>query len=153
MNFEKISEKQYIEDGVNNYIAYEDIKLPKRATVGSAGYDIYSVTDFHIEPGEFVKVPTGIRVSLDSDKFLMIVPRSGLGFKYGTYLSNTAGIIDRDYYFSDNEGHIWVKMGTEKPVDIHKGDAICQGIICNFYKTSDDDTTELRNGGFGSTDK
>lgn len=151
MIFGKISKSQYLTDGVNDYIAYEDIKLPHRATKGSAGYDIYSVTDFHLEPGEFIKIPTGINVSLEDDKFLMIVPRSGLGFKYGTYLANTCGVIDADYINSDNEGHIWVKLGTEKSIDIKKGDAICQGIISKYYVTDDDDSTEERNGGFGST--
>ena len=42
--------------------------------------------------------------------FLGIYPRSGQGFKYGIKLANTVGIIDSDYYHSDNEGHIFIKF-------------------------------------------
>ena len=123
----------------------------------SAGYDIYSVKDFTLQPGQTIKLPTGIRVKLDSDKFLAIVPRSGLGFKYRTQLDNTIGVIDADYYNSSNEGHIWVKITNDSKngdvLEIKQGDAICQGIICQYFLTEDDNVTETRDGGFGSTDK
>ena len=157
MRFEKISKEQYLHDNVDMDIFYEHIKLPKRATQMSAGYDIYSVRDFTLQPGQTVKLPTGIRVKLDSDKFLAIVPRSGLGFKYRTQLDNTIGIIDADYYNSSNEGHIWVKITNDSKkgdvLEIKQGDAICQGIICQYFLTEDDNVTETRDGGFGSTDK
>lgn len=156
MQFEKISKVQYLYDNVSDFIFYDKIKLPKRATKMSAGYDIYSVKDFTLQPGQTIKLPTGIRVKLDSDKFLAIVPRSGLGFKYRTQLDNTIGIIDADYYDSSNEGHIWVKITNDNKkgdtLEIKQGDAICQGIICQYFTTDDDDTTEVRDGGFGSTD-
>lgn len=167
MKFEKISKEQYdkdFEEGiclyVNNerkYVSYEDIKLPKRATKGSAGYDIFATRDILLGPGETVKFPTGIRVELDDDKFLAIYPRSGLGFRYRLMLNNTVGIIDSDYFYSDNEGHIWVKLTlpeeTKDIVEIHKGEAVCQGIIQQYFKVDNDDTDEIRNGGFGSTSK
>lgn len=157
MKFEKISYEQAIKDNLS--LVYDKIKLPRRATKYSAGYDIYSPFDFVLYPGKEIKIPTGIHVSLDKDKFLMIVPRSGLGFKFGVRLANTVGVIDSDYINSDNEGHIWVKLSysildiEQRPIKIFAGDAICQGIICPFYKTEDDNTEEQRNGGFGSTDK
>ena len=134
---------------------YDDIKLPRRATTGSAGYDIFAPYDIEIPAGETVKVPTGIRVTLDDDKFLAIYPRSGLGFKYKMQLYNTVGIIDSDYCYSDNEGHIWVKFYNDSPdgktIKIEQGEAMCQGIIQQFFKTDDDNTDGVRNGGFGST--
>lgn len=155
MKFNKISHTQYWLDKMDQYIEHKDIKLPKRATKGSAGYDIYSVTDFTLEPGQTIKLPTGINIHLDEDKFLAIVPRSGLGFKYRTQLDNTIGIIDSDYSSSDNEGHIWLKITNDSKnghiVKIRQGEAICQGIIMPYFKVEDDDTTETRNGGFGST--
>ena len=157
MKFEKIGKVQYLYDNVSDFIFYDKIKLPKRATQMSAGYDIYSVTDFTLNPGQSIKLPTGIRVKLDSDKFLAIIPRSGLGFKYRTQLDNTIGIVDADYYNSSNEGHIWVKITNDSKkgdvLEIKQGDAICQGIICQYFLTEDDDVTETRDGGFGSTDK
>ena len=46
---------------------YDDIKLPKRATSGSAGYDFYTPTAMTILPGETVKIPTGIRVEMEEN--------------------------------------------------------------------------------------
>lgn len=156
--FEKISEKQFNKDfGTVHPELYDLIKLPKRATKYSAGYDIYALYRFSLEPGETKKIPTGIRVSLDEDKFLMIVPRSGLGFKYRLQLDNTVGIIDADYYNSDNEGHIWVKITNDsrdgKTVEIKPKEAFAQAIIMQYFKTDDDNADGVRNGGFGSTTK
>ena len=96
-----ISRKRF-ESDFGGECAYEDIKLPARATRGSAGYDFYAPYDFTLAPGQWTKIPTGIRIVLDDDKFLLIAPRSGLGFKYRLQLDNTVGIIDSDYCRSDN---------------------------------------------------
>ena len=148
--FEKITREQCKKDGV----AYKAVKLPARATKFSAGYDFYSTTGFELVPGESIKIPTGVRVLLDDDKFLMMVPRSGLGFKYRLQLDNTVGIIDADYSNSDNEGHIWIKVTNDgrTALRINQGDAIAQGIILTYNLTEDDNANGVRNGGFGSTD-
>lgn len=166
--FEKISKEQFFRDfaeyikdeclDVRDATAiYNMIKLPERATVGSAGHDIFAPYDITIPPKGTVKVPTGIRVHLDDDKFLAIYPRSGLGFKYKMQLWNTTPIIDADYSGSDNEGHIWCKFFNDSPegkiITIRQGEAMCQGIIQQFFKTADDEADGVRNGGFGSSDK
>lgn len=134
---------------------YENIKLPKRATSGSAGYDFFSPVDFSLKPGETIKIPTGIRVEIDISWVLKVYPRSGLGFKYRVQLNNTVGIIDSDYYYSDNEGHIFIKITNDsnenKEVSIKAGDGFAQGIFVEYGITVDDNVTEVRNGGFGST--
>ena len=85
----------------------------------------------------------------------MIVPRSGLGFKYKLNLWNDVGVIDADYYNSDNEGHIFMKMINDnnegKTLSIKKGEAIAQGIIVTYSVTDDDAADGVRNGGMGST--
>lgn len=153
--FEKVSKKQFDEafDGLVS-VPYNEIKLPKRATTGSAGYDFYSPITFTLEPRETIKFPTGIRCKIADGYVLSIYPRSGLGFKYRLRLDNTVGIIDSDYYNSDNEGHIWAKVTNEgdKPVLVNAGDAFCQGIFTEYFITVDDETNGVRNGGFGSTD-
>ena len=69
-------------------------------------------------------------------------------------LSNTVGIIDSDYFYSDNEGHILVKIENgEKPLEIAAGKAFCQGVFVAFGITYDDEVDSVRNGGFGSTEK
>lgn len=135
---------------------YNTLKLPKRATSGSAGYDLYSPIWVELAPGEDVIFPLGIRAEIDDGWFLGIVPRSGLGFKYYTRLANTFGVIDSDYVNSDNEGHIMMKLrneSNEKTVTIHRGDAIAQAIFLPYGITYNDDATGARNGGFGSTDR
>lgn len=164
--FEKVSLNQFLNDirscapGLDEetYITmYKQLKLPKRATSGSAGYDFYAPYTFELAPGESIKIPTGIRVLLDNDKFLAIYPRSGLGFKYRLQLDNTTGIIDSDFSHSDNEGHIFVKMTNDtregKIVLVEVGKAFAQGIIQQYFLTEDDNANGIRNGGFGSTSK
>ena len=160
--FEKVSAERFLNDSVDicpvlelAKDAYEIIKLPKRATKGSAGYDFYAPFDFTLKPGETIKIPTGIRCKMEEGWVLKIYPRSGLGFKYRLQLNNTVGIIDSDYYYSDNEGHIMIKVTNDsnenKTVDVQKGQGFAQGIFVEFGITYDDDTTDERNGGFGST--
>lgn len=158
MKFEKVSYNQYmsaIGGDIDLFDEYNDIKLPKRATTGSAGYDFYTPFSFTLNAGETIKIPTGIRVLLDTDKFLAIYPRSGLGFKFRMQLDNTVGIVDSDYSNSDNEGHIFVKITNDgkegKPISVAKGTAFAQGIIQQYFTVENDNTNGVRNGGFGST--
>lgn len=142
----------------SNFAAdYADILLPRRATAGSAGYDFFAPADFVLEPGESIRIPTGIRVRIDEGYFLSLYPRSGLGFKFRLQLDNTVGIIDSDYYFSDNEGHILIKLTNcsyeNKRVCVQKGQGFAQGIFTAFFLAENDETSALRNGGFGSTTK
>lgn len=134
---------------------YDNIKIPKRATTGSAGYDFFAPFDFFLVPGATIKIPTGIRCILKEGFVLKEYPRSGLGFKYRVRLDNTVGIIDSDYYKSDNEGHIFIKITNEgqQILKVKQGEAFCQGIIVEHFYAEEDEVTEQRNGGFGSTSK
>lgn len=164
--FEKVSFERYLQDweGLFGYEIrevieerYQGIQLPKRATKGSAGYDFFAPQHFSLEPGKTITIPTGIRVQMEDGWVLKCYPRSGLGFKFRLQLNNTVGIIDSDYYFSENEGHIFVKMTNDsneaKIVNISTGTAFMQGIFVEYGITYDDDVEEIRNGGFGSTSK
>ena len=134
---------------------YDLLKPPTRATKGSAGYDFESPILFELKPGETIKIPTGIRVKINDGWVLKLYPRSGLGFKFRVQMNNTVGIIDSDYYNSDNEGHIFCKItndtNEDKTVSVNKGTGFCQGIFVEYGITFDDDVTDERNGGFGST--
>ena len=167
--FQFVSSEQYVKDclgdkprdfnTVSNIIEeYKELKLPKRATKYSAGYDFFAPCDIVLNPGQEVVIPTGIKCELDEDKFLAIYPRSGLGFKFKERLANTVGIIDCDYFNNEkNEGHIMIKICNEnnqmKKIVIQKGTAFAQGIITQFFKVENDTSNEVRNGGFGSTTK
>lgn len=153
--FEMISQRQMNKDFETD-IEYE-IKLPKRSTKESAGYDIFSPVDILLKPNEEIKIPTGLKVHMQKGEVLLIFPRSGLGFKYYTRLANTIGVIDSDYINSDNEGHMWVKIRNEgnKELFINQGEAFCQAIFMPFLLVDGDnfDEGEDRNGGFGSTNR
>ena len=161
--FEKVSYEQFFKDMIDTFgmldntteETYNNIKLPKRATAGSAGYDFFSPVDFELKPGESLKIPTGIRAEMENDWVLKLYPRSGLGFKFRLQLNNTVGIIDSDYFHSDNEGHIFIKITNDsnegKTVLVQAGTGFAQGIFLEYGITVDDDATAIRNGGFGST--
>ena len=162
--FEKVSQSQFVKDWLNSFehhvekdalCVYDNIILPKRATAGSAGYDFFAPTDIVLPPGKSILIPTGIRVAIENGWVLKCYPRSGLGFKYRLQLNNTVGIIDSDYYNSDNEGHIFAKItndtNEEKVISIPKSSGFIQGIFSEYGITYDDNATEIRDGGFGST--
>ena len=142
-------------DGRRVVLWVEGIKLPKRATRGSAGYDFFAPVSFTLAPGEMVKIPTGVRVEMAEDWVLCLYPRSGLGFKYRLQLNNTVGIIDSDYFYSDNEGHMFMKLTNDskegKTLEVGQSEGMVQGIFMQYGITEDDDADGVRNGGFGST--
>lgn len=144
---------RYSEEEIRNM--YENLKLPNRATMGSAGYDFHAPFAFSLAPGEVLTIPTGVRVKMDESWVLELYPRSGLGFKYRLQMNNTVGIIDSDYYYSDNEGHIFVKLKNDshenKTLEVAQGAGFVQGIFLEYGITVDDDAQGVRNGGFGST--
>lgn len=162
--FLKVSEEQYVKDVVKTLHVteqdakkmYANIVLPKRATKGSAGYDIYTPIAFTLKPQETITIPTGIRIQMKNDWVFCIFPRSGFGFKFRLQLNNTVGIIDSDYFYSDNEGHLFVKVTNDsyenKILEVEENKGFAQGIFFQYGVVEDDDVTEIRNGGFGSTD-
>lgn len=154
--FEKISQAQFEKDcsgDLKSDFDLNDIKLPKRATSGSAGHDFFIPFDIVLKPMESIKVPTCIRAYMKDDEVLEIYPRSSHGFKFFLKIANTVGIIDSDYYLGDNEGHIWIKIRNEggKVFSLKKGEAFCQGIFKNYLIADNDATTNKRTGGIGST--
>ena len=164
--FEKVSLSQFIKDFKDTFNdlseqeitnIYNKIILPKRATKGSAGYDFYTPINITLKPNETIKIPTGIKVKIEDGWFLAIFPRSGLGFKYRLQLNNTVGIIDSDYYYANNEGHIMIKMTNStnegKVVEVALLQGFAQGIFMPFGITVDDESNDDRIGGFGSTTK
>ena len=193
--FEKVSFKEFcramevvltIADArkINLKKIYNDIQLPVRSTEFSGGYDFFIPFNVVMQTDSALVIPTGIRCKFDQKDFTLdIVPRSGLGFKHGIYLSNTIGIIDADYYDSENEGHIMIKLEmppsrvsdplvavdsmnddyahilagltfpNNETLKLNKGDRFVQGIFHQYGITTDDQAVGKRSGGFGSTGK
>lgn len=161
--FEKVSCAQFAKDIIEEWnisveeikAYYDSVQLPTRATKGSAGYDFRSPFTLDLYPGGTVLIHTGIRVKIDAGWWLAILPRSGIGFKYSVGLCNTVGVIDEDYYDSNNEGHIMIKLINhgERTLHINAGESFAQGIFIHYGITYTDSEDEhlVRNGGFGST--
>ncbi len=163
--FERVSFARFEADFKKNFpeiadvaAVYDNIRLPLRATSGSAGYDFFAPVDFTLEAGKSLLIPTGIRAKISDGWVLNIFPRSGLGFKHRVQLDNTVGIIDADYYNSSNEGHIMIKLFCDAhdaghSVSLKAGEGFAQGIFLQFGITFDDNSDGVRDGGFGSTTK
>lgn len=153
--FGKVSPAQYAERMKDrpDAMPLAEIPLPRRATSGSAGYDFTATCTVTLAPGESETIPTGIRVKMEPGWVLLLFPRSSLGYKYELRLSNTVGVIDSDYWYADNEGHIMARVHNSgsKPVTIARGDRFCQGIFLQYGLAEEEKVTEVRRGGFGST--
>lgn len=162
--FMKVSFEQYCKDmaetkefknaGWDFYKeSYDNITLPKRATMGSAGYDFFMPFTIFIEAHSEMIIPSGIRCKINDGWVLTTYPRSGLGYRYRLSLANTVGIIDSDYYDANNEGHIIFKLinNSDNNLTIDRDKGYAQGIFIEYGITFDDNATEKRIGGFGST--
>lgn len=155
--FEKISDKQFTKDiGLSDAI-YQSYELPTRSTKFSAGYDIKTLSDFRLLPGESLKVPTGLKVAMEPDEVFMIYIRSSIGTKHNISLMNSVGIIDADYYNNpSNEGHFFlaIKNNGEKEFIAKAGDKIAQGIFTKYFIVdNEEEINSTRIGGFGSTNE
>ena len=162
MKFEKVSYEEFNKAmldivGTNEEFirdCYDHLKLPKRATSGSAGYDFFSPFSFELQPGQTIKIPTGIKIEMPKGVFALGVPRSSYGFKYRMALDNTCMIGDSDFYNNPtNEGHCMAKFTNhgDKTMEVNAGDAYMQCLLLPYLLTDDDEVTENRTGGIGST--
>lgn len=138
-----------------------DVKMPRRATLGSAGYDFFSPGTYELRPGEWTMIDTG--VSLEGNEyvytkfdtcmlhdfekwFMMLVPKSGLSTKYG-FQVRSIGIIDMDY-----RDTIKAMVSVDAPYVLQKDEKFMQGILLPFgVFVGEIKPTEARNGGHGST--
>ena len=132
------------------------VKKPTRGSIHSAGYDIYAYDDYTIEPKQSVLIRTGIKAYMPPDEYLDLRVRSSLGIKRQLMLATGASVIDADYYNNpDNEGEIMVVLYNygDKTQTIEAGERIVQGIFAKYFLIDNDDTTDQRTGGTGSTNK
>lgn len=132
-----------------------EFSLPKRGTKQACGYDFYLIEDVTIQPKQTVMIPTGVKAYMPEGMYLQLGLRSS-AYKVGAMLANSTGYVDSDYYNNpSNEGEIGfpiINFG-ELPINLKKGDRIGQGVFVKYYITSDDNTTNERVGGFGSSGK
>lgn len=142
---------------MNFYRMNTEAVAPKKATAGSACYDLYScLPDSHvwIRPGRREMIPTGIILDIPEGHVVKIYSRSGLSIKHGISLANSVGIIDHDYreelfILLENKGHQAYK--------IKHGERIAQMMlekVLNYELLETQERPAIlssRNGGMGST--
>lgn len=132
----------------------ENIKLPERSTLNSAGYDFFALEDIIFLPETVTRVFTGVKCELMPNQVLILANRSSNPSKRGLILLNGIGVVDADYYGNpDNDGEIAFEFYNmfEYTVEVKKGEKLGQGIIMRFDKTEDDVTPDVvipRQGGF-----
>ena len=165
--FYKVSYEQFKKDYLNLFpnnnlteeeikTMWENIKLPQRATSGSAGYDFYLPFEISLKAGEQITIPTGIRFQCEQEYALFVFSKSGLGTKNRLQLNTTVSIIDSDYFYSDNEGHMMYRIihdskNLDDVLNLAQGKGFLQGVFIAYGITKGDNATGKRNGGFGST--
>lgn len=131
-----------------------EVKLPKRSTEKSAGYDFFSPYPFAIGIGQTVVVKTWVKARMPADVCLLLMERSSWGIKKGISIPNSVGLIDADYYGNaDNDGNIMFAFTNhgDKPLEVKAGERIGQGVFLRYLTVDDDDASGERSGGFGST--
>lgn len=129
---------------------------PHYATPGSAGLDLRACLEapLHLPPGGTTLVPTGMAIHLaDPGLAAMILPRSGLGHKYGIVLGNLVGLIDSDY-----QGELMVSVWnrSKETFTLNPLDRIAQLVVVpvlqvGFNIVDEFGASERGEGGFGST--
>ena len=132
----------------------EDIKLPERSTLNSAGYDFFAIEDVTLPAKKLTRVMTGVKCELMPNQVLILANRSSNPSKKGLILANGIGVIDADYYGNpDNDGEMGFEFYNilDEDVVIKKGEKLGQGIIIKFDKTEDDYVIKTRESGWGST--
>ena len=134
-------------------------QLPHYATPGSAGLDLRACLDAAItlEPNAWQLVPTGIAIHLDDPAYAaLILPRSGLGHKYGIVLGNLVGLIDSDY-----QGQLMVSAWNRRstPFTLEPMERLAQLVIVPVVRAQFNVVQEFSaksergEGGYGSTGK
>lgn len=128
-------------------------EMPQKATQESAGFDLHSIEDFALEPGEHRSVRTGLAFEIPSGYAMLIYPRSGMAKNHGITLSNAVGVVDADY-----RGEVMILLynaGAQR-VSYQAGDRVAQAIIhklpdIELVECEELSETERGMGGFGST--
>lgn len=124
--------------------------MPRRQNEGDAGYDLYAPYEMTIGAGHTVTFDTGVALEdadIKESQFIMILPRSSMGFQYGLRMSNTACIVDSGY-----RDTIKISISVDKPLTLHRGERFAQMIVVDYGLIAGEiKPSKMRNGGIGST--
>jgi len=129
--------------------------IPAYQTKEAAGFDLHSIENVILKPGERKLIGTGLAFEIECGYEVQIRPRSGLAYKHGITVLNSPGTIDSDY-----RGEIKVLLinHSDEEFEIKKGDRIAQAVVApviqaEIIEVEELSSTERGEGGFGSTGK
>ena len=132
----------------------KSLPLPIYGTPGAAAVDLYAREDYEIQPKSLGAVPSNLIVATPPGYAFIVVPRSSTPRKKGLLIPHGIGIIDPDFFGSDDEILLQFYNFTDEVVKIKKGERIAQGF---FIKVEHAEWEEIENiegpsrGGFGSS--
>ena len=158
-------------------LLHDDAALPRRATEGSAGFDLFAyvrgqsiacsdgaqlwqlsasddggTSSVELPPGVTALIPLGFKAQLPPGYEAQIRPRSGTTFKKGLQIPNSPGTVDSDF---PDEWRVLVRNATSRPVRIDHGERIAQMVLHRYevlpFEEGAVGVTTTRSGGFGST--
>lgn len=139
---------------VDIFCNHPDAVLPEYKTLGACAFDLVTIESAVIQPGEIVRLRTGLVMCVPKGYTLLIAARSSLPKKYGLCIPQGFGIVDQDYCGPDDELLLQLLNFTNTPKEVKKGDRLAQGmfvpILIAEFKVVERLETENR-GGFGST--
>jgi dUTP pyrophosphatase len=132
---------------------HPDAVIPKYAHDNDAGFDLYTVEQFELEPGERKSVPLGLALEIPDGYVGLIWDKSGLSHKYG--IKSFGGVVDAGYR---GEIHAGIMNLSDKFFSFEKGQKIAQLLIqkverVDFEEVQDLSATDRGMGGFGSSGK
>nr|AIA18486.1 dUTP diphosphatase [uncultured bacterium] len=129
-----------------------DTPLPEYKTVGACGFDIASIEEVTLMPGERRKLRTGLIVQVPEGYLLLLFPR-GSNAKKGIRIANGTGVIDQDFCGPEDEIFAFMHNFGQEPYKIEKGERIMQGVIVPIIKPNfvEGEMTQKNRGGLGTT--
>ena len=165
------------QDAVVIELLHDDAQPPRRATEGSAGYDLFAYVNKRtvdcsdgvrrwsiiaeatqsesrvvLPAGAMALIPLGFKARLPNGYEAQIRPRSGAAFKKGLGIPNAPGTVDSDF---PDEWRVIVRNTTEHPLEIVHGERIAQMVLQRYevlaFVAGHVGVSTERVGGFGST--
>lgn len=133
------------------------LPLPRFATAGACGFDLYTRVTTTILPGTIAYLPSNLIIQTPRGHVLILTPRSSLAREKGLEMPNSIGVIDEDFCGPKDEILIQLRNVTDSPVKVKKGDRLAQGIFLGINRplweeiTLEDNVKLTSRGGFGST--
>ncbi|MFA5946379.1 MAG: dUTP diphosphatase [Patescibacteria group bacterium] len=129
-----------------------DVPMPEYKTPGACGFDIASIEEVTLQPGERKKIRTGLVVQVPDGHVLLLFPR-GSNAKKGIRIANGTGVVDMDYCGPEDEIFAFMHNFGQEAYKIEKGERVVQGVIVPIVRPKfvDGEMNAKNRGALGTT--